>query len=139
MFREELKSLGATPGDLRKFGLTVGGVFALLALIFFLRHRGYYWCFLVPAAPLIGLGLIAPKILKPVYLGWMFLALALGAIVSTILLLILFYLVVTPIGWLARLFGNDFLLRRWEPQAASYWHRRDVSQPRDKHELEQQF
>ena len=40
MWREEIKVfVGVTPRDLRKFGLMVGGVFCLLGLLFWLRHK----------------------------------------------------------------------------------------------------
>ena len=71
--------------------------------------------------------------------GVLALSMILGAIVSTILLTVLFYLVVTPIGLLAQVTGKDFLSRKLEPGAASYWILRDVSKPKQKHEHEQQF
>ncbi|MBW2459320.1 MAG: hypothetical protein JRI68_32810 [Deltaproteobacteria bacterium] len=49
-------------------------------------------------------------------------------VVSTVLLLALYYLVFTPIGLLARLFGYDPMGRRFERQARTYW---QPSQPRE--------
>ena len=138
--REDIKALQkATPRDLRKFGLVVGGVFCALGLWFFLRHKPYYWYVLAPGVPLVVLGAILPRSLKWIYVGWMALAMVLGAIVSTVLLTLLFYLVVTPIGLVARLAGKDFLSRKLQPGAPSYWILRDASKPKAKHEHEQQF
>ena len=139
MIREELKELKTGPQELRKFGITVGGVFGLLALWFWWRHKPFYPFLLIPAAPLLVLGLIYPKTLRGVYLAWMSLALVLGLIVSTVVLTLFFYLIVTPIGLLARLLGNDFLNRKWDRQAASYWIPRDRSAPRQNRDYEQQF
>ncbi len=142
MLREDIKGLQkATPRDLRKFGLMVGGVFCALALLFWIPkwHKPWFWWLLVPGGPLVVLGAILPRSLKWIYVGWMTLAMILGAIVSTILLTLLFVLMVTPLGLLARLVGKDFLSQKLEPQAASYWLRRDISKPKAKHEHEQQF
>ena len=137
MIREELKQLKTGAADLRKFGLTVGGVLLLLGLWFLYRHKGYYQYFLYPGGALVVLGLVIPKSLKHVYLGWMSLAFVLGLIVSTALLTVFFYLVVTPIGLVARIFGKDFLQRKLDPNAASYWLPRNTSRaPAD---YEQQY
>jgi hypothetical protein len=140
MFRDEVKALkSATPRDLRKFGLVVGGVFVLLGLFFWWRHKPWYWWLLVPGVPLAVLGAIFPRSLKWIYVGWMTFAMVLGAIVSTVLLVLLFYLVVTPVGFVARLAGKDFLNRRLEPNKSSYWSPRNTSRAKQRHEHERQF
>jgi hypothetical protein len=62
-----------------------------------------------------------------------------GAIISTILLTLLFYLVVTPIGLVARLAGKDFLSRKLEVSSASYWILRDATKLKRKSQHERQF
>jgi Saxitoxin biosynthesis operon protein SxtJ len=119
--REDLKKLRTGPRDLRKFGLTVGGVFVLLGFLFLLRARWSYPYFLGAGAVLIALGGIWPRALKHVYLVWMALAFALGFVVSNVILTLFFFLFVTPIGLLARLFRQDFLGRKWDKRAKSYW------------------
>src|SRR5213594_3245035 len=98
MLREEIKQLKTGPRDLRKFGLTVGGVLLLLGLWFLCRHKAHYPWFLYSGLLLFGLGLAVPRSLKQVYIGWMTLAFVLGLVVSTVLLTLFFYLVMTPIG-----------------------------------------
>ncbi len=83
-------------------------------------------------------GLIAPRVLKPVYLAWMTLAILLGFVVSGFLLILFFFLVITPIGWVARCLGNDFLKLKLERSAASYWVRRE-RKPKRPAEYERQF
>lgn len=140
MLRDDIKGLlNASPRDLRKFGLTVGGVFLGLGLLFYLRHKPWWPWFLGPGVPLIVLGVVLPRSLKWIYVGWMSLAMVLGAVVSTILLISLFYLCVTPIGFIARLAGKDFLSQKLEANAPSYWTQRDASKSKAKHEHEQQF
>jgi hypothetical protein len=139
MIREELKQLKTDAKALRKFGLTVGGVLALLGLWCWLRHKPAWPYLLTPAAPLLVLGLAWPASLRQVYLGWMAMALVLGLVVSTVLLTLFFYLVITPVGLLARLVGRDFLSRRLDPKAASYWLVRDRSAAKAKIDYERQF
>jgi hypothetical protein len=140
MLREEIKALkSATPRELRKFGLMVGGVFTLLALFFLWRHKLWWWWLLVPGVPLVLCGSLLPLGLRWVYVGWMTLAMVLGAVVSTVMLTFLFFFVVTPLGLLARLAGKDFLNRTLQPHAATYWISRDASRPKQKHEHERQF
>jgi hypothetical protein len=140
MLREEIKGLlASTTRDLRKFGLVVGGIFCVLGLWFFIRHKPFYWYVLAPGVPLMLLGAILPRSLKWVYIVWMTLAIALGTVVSTILLTVLFFVVVTPIGLAARLAGKDFLGQKLQPGASSYWILRDATKLKEKHEHEQQF
>ena len=82
------------------------------------------------AAGLAGLGLAlavlyyAVRPLRlPLYLAWMRATRPLGAAFSLLLLGAIYFLVVTPIGLAARLFGRDALGRRFDPAAESYWKR----------------
>jgi hypothetical protein len=117
----DLKKLRTSAGDLRKFGLTVGGVFILLGVLLLLRHRSSYLSFLCAGALLMASAVIWPRALKYVYIAWMALAFTLGFIMSNVILTLFFFLFVTPIGLLARLFQKDFLARKWDKRAASYW------------------
>ena len=88
---------------------------------------------------LVVLGTVAPRVLRLIYVGWMSLAFFLGFVVSNILLTLFFYVVVTPIGLIARLAGKDFLNRKLDAQTESYWIIRDRSMPEQKKNYEQQF
>lgn len=135
--REEIKHLKTEPRELRNFGLLVGGVFLLLGLWFVFRDKPWHAWFWVPGAGLIGFGLLAPRWLKRVYVFWMALGHVLGLFVSTVLLALFFYLVVTPIGLVARVIGKDFLSQRWS-SAPSYWIIRPPS-PLKEADYERQF
>lgn len=136
--RKDIQELKTGPRELRKFGLMVGGVFALLGLFQLLRHKPYYPYFLTPGVLLVVLGAVVPKLLKPVYIGWMAMAFVLGFVVSHLILLFFFFCVVTPIGLVARLFGSDFLALKLKPSAASYWIRRE-RKPLKPSDYERQF
>ena len=106
---------------LRSFGLLVGGVFGVIGMLplVFRREPPRLWALGLMAA-LVGLGLVAPALLRQPYRGWMVLGHALGWINTRILLSLVFYLVVTPMGFVMRLLGKDPMRRRFDANAASY-------------------
>jgi uncharacterized protein involved in cysteine biosynthesis len=77
------------------------------------------------SALFFGAGLVIPFALKPVYILWMKLAFVLGWINTRILLILIFYLVFTPVGLLMRVLGKDHLERKIEKNKASYWKKRE--------------
>lgn len=106
----------------KEFGLIVGGIFVLLASWWLFRGK-----FAVAAEVLLPVGalllllaMVAPASLKYPNRAWMFLAEILGFISTRIILGLVFFLVVTPIGVVKRLFGWDPLGRR-SANAESYW------------------
>src|SRR5215472_10062898 len=105
----------------RTFGLVFAGVFLLIGvapLIFAGAVRA--WSLLISAAFGI-VALIAPAVLAPLNRVWTKFGLLLHKIVSPVILGIMFYVVVTPMGLVMRLLGKDPLRLRWEPNAATYW------------------
>ena len=119
--RQQINDLKTDIPDLRKFGLLVGGVAILIGLVLLLRHKANYPYLFWPGAILIAFGAVWPRALKYPYIAWMTMAFALGFIMSHVILTLFFFLIVTPIGLSARLFGKDFLNRKRDPQATTYW------------------
>lgn len=107
---------------LRDFGLMTGGLFAGIFGVLLPWKFGWQW----PIWPWLllvvlgGMGLLAPQRLEPVYRLWMRLGLGIGAVVSRIILGIVFFCVVTPLGLLMRATGKDPMRRQFDPAAASY-------------------
>ena len=118
---QDIRKLKTGPRELRKFGLMVGGVFVAIGLLFLLRHKSSYPFLLWLGVALAVFGAIVPRALKYLYLAWMSLALTLGFVMSYVILTLFFFLVVTPIALLARLFRKDFLAQRLDIQATTYW------------------
>jgi hypothetical protein len=101
--------------------LTVGGVFAVLGALLLWRHRN------VAAAvafalggPLLLLAAFFPAGLARPHRAWLAFARVLGRVNSAIFLFLTFFLVLTPMGFVLRLFGRDELKRRG-PAPASMW------------------
>jgi hypothetical protein len=123
--RDDIKQLKTGKRDLRKFGLLVGGIFVLIGLLFLWRHKSHYPYFLWPGLVLVVLGVVLPPALKWVYLAWMSVAFVLGFVMAHVILTLLFLLVITPLGLVARLFGQDFLSLNLNRAARTYWIPRD--------------
>lgn len=137
MYIEEIKSIKSSPRELRRFGITVGAALLAIAAVFALVRDEAPSARLVTAAgALIVLGLIAPRILFPLQKAWMGVAVTIGWVVSRAILIVLFYLVFTPLSLAARLTGKHFLALRF--RKGSYWRTR-VSEPATKRSMEQQF
>lgn len=136
--REDIKQLQTSHRDLRKFGLLVGGVFAVLGLWFLWRQKTFWPYFLWPGAVLVLFGAILPRALKWVYLAWMSVAFVLGFVMAHVTLTLLFLLILTPLGLLARLTGKDFLSLKLDRAAKSYWIPRPTK-PKSAADYERQF
>jgi hypothetical protein len=109
-----------TPREGRRFAFPVGGAFLLLAGVSL--WRGHYWPPRVMggvAALLLLAGVLVPGRLGPVYRGWMGLAHALSKVTTPIFLGVVYFLVITPIGWARRLFGGNPM--RHAAKEGSYW------------------
>src|SRR4051812_47342931 len=105
----------------RSFGLVFAGFFALLAGYNAWHHRGLWPLWLAIAAIFLVLALVRPHVLAPLNRMWTRLGLVLGMIVSPVVLGLMYFLVVTPIGMLMRRLGKDPLRLRGDPGAPSYW------------------
>jgi hypothetical protein len=64
---------------------------------------------------------IAPPLGRRLYVGWMYAAAPVGWTISHVVLALVYYLVLTPVGLLVRLFGRDPMQRSLDTKAASYW------------------
>ena len=122
---------------LRSFGLTVGGVFAAIALWPVLIRGGdpRIWA-AIPAVLLIVPALLWPKSLSRIHRGWMALAEVLAWVNTRIILGAVFYLIVTPIGALRRLLGKDPMGTRAKGNIESY---RILRKPRSASHLKRQY
>jgi hypothetical protein len=114
----------------RRFGALFVVVFALAAG--YGAYNGWsHGLLLGLAIASVGFGvatLIRPKMLRPLNLAWFKLGVLMGKIVSPIVLGIIFYLLITPVGLVGRLFGRDELkLKRGAEK--SYWIKRDPPGP----------
>lgn len=138
MLIEEIKNIKSDNADCRKFGISVGIVLIVISLVLSYYDKNNFIYFGTIGGLLVIFGVIIPQVLKPLQKIWMAFAVILGFIMTRVILTILFYLIVTPTGFIARLFGKDFLDLKLEKEKDSYWHLREIKeyQPLD---TERQF
>lgn len=122
--------------DLRKFGFTMAAAFGLFGGIAAWRGHGFSLILLAIALFFLFFGLVWPAALKSVQKLWMTLALLMGWVMSRVILTVIFYAAVTPIGLILRLSGKDLLDKRSGVRRDSYWL---THKPRNKEDYEDQF
>jgi Saxitoxin biosynthesis operon protein SxtJ len=106
--------------DGRRFGLAVGGSFlALAGLAAWRGHSTEAWVFAVLGGALVAAALVVPGRLGPVQRFWMALATTISSVTTPVLMGIIYFLIVTPTGWVRRLAGGNRLTRTRD--ATSFW------------------
>jgi Saxitoxin biosynthesis operon protein SxtJ len=126
-----------TNKQLRSFGFTVGGIFALIALWpLVVRAENPRWWAVALAAFFLVPAVLFPKSLAWVHKGWMALGHVLGWINTRIILGFVFYFIVTPTGMVRRWLGKDPMGRRLRPDLDSY---RIIREPRPPSHLTKQY
>ncbi len=115
----------ATAGELRKFGLLVGLVFLVLGGVWYWQGKPLRSWLALPGLVLVILGLARPLLLARVHGLWMAMAGRMGTVMTALLLTLVHLLVITPLGLVARLMGQDLLHCRPEPDRQSYWRPRE--------------
>lgn len=118
-----------TPAEGRKFAFTVAAAFLLLgAFVWWRGHHTLATVFGALGGTLGVLGIIVPGQLGPLNRAWMGLALLISKVTTPIFMGVIYFIVITPISMLMRLFGKRFL--GVPAGAASYWATRDPEKRR---------
>ena len=109
-----------TRRTLTSFALIMSAALLIIAALQWRRGTAQWvWVALIAIAVLFLLAAaVAPSLLRPVYRGWMRVGEVLAWINTRIILTLIFFLVVTPIGLLMRLFGRSPIARA---RSDSYW------------------
>ena len=125
------------PSD-RNFGFTMAVVFALIGGFGLYRGASHALLWLCIAAFFVGLTLWRPQTLNPASRAWLKLGLMMYRVVNPVIMAILFFGAILPIGFTMRLFGKDFLKLTRDRSSLTYWLPR--SDPRPPSEsMRQQF
>lgn len=119
----------ASSKDLRSFGLLIGSIFFLIWLFNLLLNQINYWLLLIIGLILIITGIIAPKILHYPYIGWMFIAQKMGIVMNKVVLSIFFFLILTPVAVIRKLFNKDPLDLSWDKSRDTYFSSKTISKP----------
>ena len=118
-------------GSERSFGIVFAVVFAIVGL-FPLLHgsegSGIRAWALIVAAGFLLVAMLRPGLLRPLNMAWHRFGLLLNRVMNPIVMGVLFFAVLAPVGMLRRLFGKNSFPRKPDPEAASYWERPEAGE-----------
>jgi uncharacterized membrane protein YgdD (TMEM256/DUF423 family) len=114
----------------RRFGFLMAGTLAALAVHAMFRHRshGLVTAWSVAALLSTGIALLCPSLFAMPHRAWLRIGAWIGSVVSPVVMGTLYFVLLTPIGLLARLRGRDEL-RLKRPPAGSVWRLREPTGP----------
>ena len=122
-------------GSNRNFGLVFFFVFLIVSLLPLLKEEPFrIWSIVISIIFLI-LGLMNSKLLTPLNKLWFKFGLFLGSIVSPIVMGIVFFLVITPTGFIMKIMNKDLLNKKFDNKKKSYW----INRSKNKTTMKQQF
>jgi len=111
----------------RNFGLVFFIVFLIISIWPLINGEPVrIWSSIISLIFLI-LGLMNSKILTPLNKLWFKFGMILGAIVAPIVMGIVFFLIITPIGLFMKIIGKDLLKKKFDKKKTTYWIMRDKS------------
>lgn len=113
-----------TQKDLNGFRLAALGVLPVMAMVLHVvKHVSVPWCLGVAGAGVLiwGSGLVSLPLTRWIFVGLMAVTLPIGFVVSIVVMALLFFGLLTPVGLVFRLMGRDILNRRFDPGASTYW------------------
>lgn len=123
MIHEESKPWSTSRRNLRQF--------AAACLVFLLAAGAHQWLvrghqkagvILATVALVVGvLGLIKPAAIRWLYVAAMALTFPIGWVISRLMVLLMFYGIITPVALFFKLRGRDLLCRKPSPDRASFW------------------
>jgi hypothetical protein len=122
----------ATTNQLRVFSAAVLPLFGLIvsAILYYRFQQTIAPLAIITTCAVAGcIGLVKPSLIRPLYVGWMYAAYPIGWLIGHILLAVVFFVVLTPIGLIMRLLGRDPLQREFETNKPTYWE--PLEQPTD--------
>lgn len=141
MLKEELKNIKESAKDLKKFGLTIGSVLVFISGFLYWKHYHSFIYFLVFGILIMFFGVVIPIVLKPLNKIWMIIAVLLGYVMTRLILSLLFYLVLTPIGIIGRISGSrkfSGLDLKIDKNQKSYWIEKE-KKIKNKEDYEKQY
>ena len=121
---EEIKNIPNSNKDVRSFGVTISIILFIISGLLFYYGKEIYQLIAIVASAFLGLGLILPILLKPIYFIWMTFAAILGWIMTRVILTLVYFLIITPIGLMTKFLGEDYLELK-KSNSDSYWNNRD--------------
>lgn len=138
MIIEEIKNIDSSLNELKKFGKSIGLLLLVLNIIFSLISSEVQYLLMSISGVIIISAFLFPFILSPFYKLWTVLSIILGFIFTRVILTIIYYFILTPIAFIGRIMGMDYLDEKIEPEKKSYWIYRSLDNIKDEN-IKRQF
>jgi hypothetical protein len=128
MIFDEFKHIDSGKKEIQKFSRVVGIAFVLLGILLWIVSGRIHQIPFIIGVALIVIGFVIPIALFPLHKFWMGLSIILGFISTRVILTIIYYLILTPIAVVGRLFGKDFIDEKIDRTKKSYWIKKDIQE-----------
>lgn len=107
--------------ELRSFAFTLSCALGFLGgLVLWQKGETGYLLWVI-AMVILSLGLLKPRLLRPIHKGWMGISFLMGFFMTHLILALLYYVVITPVAFVMRALGKDPLRLKHDRNAVSYW------------------
>jgi hypothetical protein len=117
-------------GSERSFGIVFAILFAVIGLLPLYRGGVVRWWAIAVGAIFLTCASLAPGLLRPFNYLWLKVGALLHYVVNPVIIGVLYFGVLVPIGFLMRVFGKDLLNLKFDKTRNDYWIPRDPSSPR---------
>ena len=108
----------------KSFGLLFFVVFLILGLWPLKNGENLNFYFITASVVFLLLGLINSKLLSPLNKSWIKLGEILGMIIAPIVMALVYFVILTPVSFIVRLFGKDLLGLKFLKEKETYWIKR---------------
>ena len=108
----------------KSFGLLFFVVFLILALWPLKNGSNINLYFIITSTIFLILGLINSKLLSPLNKSWIKLGEILGMIIAPIVMALVYFVILTPVSFIVRIFGKDLLGLKFLKEKETYWIKR---------------
>jgi len=111
----------------KSFGLLFFAVFLILGLWPLKNGENLNFYFITASVVFLLLGLINSKLLSPLNKSWIKLGEILGIVIAPIVMALVYFVILTPVSLIVRIFGKDLLDLKFLKEKDSYWIKRKKS------------
>ena len=118
-----------TDAKLREFGVVMALAFSILSALLFYRGKPFAPHLALVSSAFLFFGLYFPRLLAPLEKAWMAFSEKLSIVMTFLILLLTFFLVITPMAIFLRLLRKDLLQIRLQPVGDSYWNNVEKNGP----------
>ncbi len=105
--------------------MVFAAVFLIIAVFLYISSKTVHYWALIGAVTFATVAVTRPRLLEPLNIVWFKLGMLLGAIIAPLVMMLIYFFVVTPTGFLMRMLGKDPLLLKKNANLETYWIKRE--------------